>query len=85
MKAHLQDIADVRALIQLYIDGSGGDAAKLKDDIAQLVLEDYFMAHPDAARRRHHALLDAGALCATWRALTGRDKAAWSPALAARL
>lgn len=54
----------------------------LKDGITQLVLEDYFTAHPDAARRRHHALVDAKALCATWRALTGRDDAHWSPSLA---
>jgi hypothetical protein len=53
----------------------------LKDGITQLVLEDYFRAHPDAARRRHHALVDAKALCATWRALTGRDQCSWSPAL----
>ena len=31
MKDHLQDIADVRAVIQLYIDGASGDAAKLKE------------------------------------------------------
>ena len=30
MKDHLQDIADVRAVIQLYIDGAGGDPTKLK-------------------------------------------------------
>lgn len=27
---HLQDLADVRSLIQLYIDGSNGDADKLR-------------------------------------------------------
>jgi hypothetical protein len=30
MSAYLQDLADVRALIQLYIDGSNGDVAKLQ-------------------------------------------------------
>lgn len=30
MPTYLQDLDDVRALIQLYIDGSNGDVAKLK-------------------------------------------------------
>ena len=31
MKNHLQDIAEVRAVVQLYIDGANGDAAKLRE------------------------------------------------------
>ena len=54
----------------------------LKDGITQLVLEDYFDAHPEAKRRRHHALVDAQALRMAWLALTGRIEAPWSPALA---
>ena len=42
MKDHLQDIADVRAVIQLYIDGACGDAAKLKEAF-----------HPDALMFGH--------------------------------
>lgn len=30
----------------------------LKEGITQRVLEDWFKAHPDQARRRHHALVD---------------------------
>ena len=37
MKSHLQDIADVRAVVQLYIDGASGDPAKLREAF-----------HPDA-------------------------------------
>lgn len=37
MKDHLQDITEVRAVIQLYIDGASGDASKLKEAF-----------HPDA-------------------------------------
>jgi len=42
MKDHLQDIADVRAVVQLYIDGASGDAAKLKEAF-----------HPDARMFGH--------------------------------
>ena len=42
MKDHLDDIADVRAGIQLYIDGASGDAAKLKEAF-----------HPDARMFGH--------------------------------
>lgn len=54
----------------------------LKDGITQLVLEDYFDAHPNAKQRRHHALVDAQALRMAWLALTGRVAAPWSRALA---
>lgn len=37
MRSHLQDIADVRAVVQLYIDGASGDPAKLEEAF-----------HPDA-------------------------------------
>lgn len=57
-------------------------ARMLKEGIMQLVLEDYFEAHPDQARRRHHALVDAQALRMAWLALIGRTEAPWSPALA---
>jgi hypothetical protein len=42
MKDHLQDIAGVRAVIQLYIDGASGDATKLKEAF-----------HPDARMFGH--------------------------------
>jgi hypothetical protein len=42
MKSHLQDIADVRAVVQLYVDGASGDAAKLKEAF-----------HPDARMFGH--------------------------------
>ena len=44
----------------------------LKDGITQMVLEDWFEAHPDDLRRRHHALVDASALRMAWLAFTGR-------------
>lgn len=53
----------------------------LKDGIIQMVLEDWFEAHPDEQRRRHHALVDASALRMAWLALTGRVDASWSPTL----
>ena len=42
MKDHLQDIADVRSLVQLYVDGASGDVAKLKEAF-----------HPDARMFGH--------------------------------
>ena len=42
MKDQLQDIADVRAVIDLYIEGASGDAGKLKDAF-----------HPDARMFGH--------------------------------
>jgi hypothetical protein len=54
----------------------------LKDGMTQLVLEDYFAAHPDARQRRHHALVDAHALRTAWLALNDRVDAPWSPTLA---
>lgn len=42
MSDYLQDLADVRAIIELYIDGSNGDVAKLKQAF-----------HPDARMMGH--------------------------------
>ena len=53
----------------------------LKEGITQLVLEDWFAAHPVDQSRRHHAGVDAQALRMTWLAVTGRIAAPWSPAL----
>lgn len=47
MKDQLQDIADVRAVIQLYIEGASGDAAKLKEAF-----------HPDARMFGHIGDMD---------------------------
>lgn len=54
----------------------------LVGDTTQRVLEEYFAAHPDAMCRRHHALVDAHALRATWLALTERVDVPWSQARA---
>lgn len=54
----------------------------LKDGLTQMVLEDWFEAHPDECRRRHHAMVDACALRKTWLALTSREEAPWSSTLA---
>ncbi len=42
MSSYLQDLTDVRAIIQLYIDGSNGDVAKLEQAF-----------HPDARMMGH--------------------------------
>lgn len=42
MSSYMQDLDDVRALIQLYIEGSNGDVAKLKQAF-----------HPDARMMGH--------------------------------
>ena len=42
MKDQLQDIAEVRALVQLYVEGASGDAAKLEQAF-----------HPDARMFGH--------------------------------
>jgi hypothetical protein len=47
MKNHLQDIADVRALVQLYVEGASGDATKLKEAF-----------HPDAHMFGHIGEMD---------------------------
>jgi hypothetical protein len=47
MSDHLQDLADVRAIIQLYIDGSNGDVDKLKQAF-----------HPDARMMGHIGAVD---------------------------
>jgi hypothetical protein len=47
MSTYLQDLDDVRAVIQLYIDGSNGDVAKLKEAF-----------HPDARMFGHIGPMD---------------------------
>lgn len=47
MQSHLNDLEAVRALIQLYIDGSNGDVAKLKEAF-----------HPDARMMGHIGPVD---------------------------
>ena len=47
MHDHLKDLEDVRAVIQLYIDGSNGDVAKLKQAF-----------HPDARMMGHIGPMD---------------------------
>jgi Putative lumazine-binding len=47
MANYLQDLDDVRALIQLYVDGSNGDVAKLKKAF-----------HPDARMYGHIGPMD---------------------------
>lgn len=47
MKAHLDDLDEVRAVIQLYIDGANGDVAKLKQAF-----------HPDARMMGHVGAMD---------------------------
>ena len=42
MQSHLNDLEEVRELIQLYIDGANGDVAKLKEAF-----------HPDARMMGH--------------------------------
>lgn len=44
----------------------------LKDGAMGMLIEDYFAGHPDAAARRHHALIDAQALRMAWLVVTGR-------------
>ena len=47
MQTHLNDLEEVRAVIQLYIDGSNGDVAKLKQAF-----------HPDARMMGHIGPMD---------------------------
>lgn len=51
----------------------------LKDDLTAMILEDWFLANPGEAARRHHALVDANALRTAWLAATGKMDAEWSP------
>ena len=44
----------------------------LKEGATGKLVEDYFSGHPEAASRRHHALVDAGALRMAWLVVTGR-------------
>jgi hypothetical protein len=47
MDSHIKDLEAVRAVIQLYIDGSNGDVAKLKQAF-----------HPDARMMGHVGAMD---------------------------
>lgn len=51
----------------------------LQDALIAEVLEDWFLAHPQEAARRHHALVDANALRMAWLAVNGAIDAVWSP------
>lgn len=44
----------------------------LKEGATGMLIEDYFVGHPGAAARRHHALIDAEALRMAWLVVTGR-------------
>lgn len=44
----------------------------LKDGCMLRAIEDYFAGHPEAAARRHHAMVDAQALRLAWLVVTGR-------------
>lgn len=50
----------------------------IRERLVAMLLEDWFQAHPDAAARRHHAMVDAEALCQAWSAATHRSSAPWS-------
>ena len=47
MDSHLKDLEEVRAVIQLYVDGANGDVAKLKQAF-----------HPDARMMGHIGPMD---------------------------
>ena len=51
----------------------------VRSDLASMILEDWFVAHPEEAARRHHAMVDANALRIAWLAATGQIEAQWSP------
>ncbi|AKC88044.1 3'-5' exoribonuclease [Pseudoxanthomonas suwonensis] len=54
----------------------------LKEGAMGMLVEDYFAAHPEAAARRHHALVDAEALRQAWLAVTGHiPPPAWARTL----
>lgn len=51
----------------------------LRSELASMILEDWFLAHPEEAARRHHAMVDANALRIAWLATNGQIDADWSP------
>lgn len=53
----------------------------LKEGLMGMVVEDYFAAHPEAAARRHHAMVDAEALRQAWLAVIGRIPPTWARTL----
>jgi hypothetical protein len=71
-------------LLPSELEGSGPPPADLqtmllKDDLTAMILEDWFLANPGEAARRHHALVDANALRTAWLAANGKMDAEWSP------
>lgn len=54
----------------------------LKDGATGMLVENYFAGHPEAAARRHNALVDAEALRMAWLVVTGRlPEPAWARTL----
>jgi hypothetical protein len=51
----------------------------LTSDLVSMILEDWFLAHPREAARRHHAMVDANALRVACLAADGQMQAEWSP------
>ncbi|MBU8974516.1 3'-5' exoribonuclease [Lysobacter sp. MMG2] len=49
-----------------------------REGLTTVLLEDWFAAHPEQAKRRHNALVDARALRMAWMAATGRIDPHWS-------
>ena len=62
-------------------DGNDSQVPKelLRNDLISMILEDWFIAHPQEAARRHHAMVDANALRIAWLASNGLVDAEWSP------
>ncbi|RPE82068.1 uncharacterized protein DUF5051 [Vulcaniibacterium tengchongense] len=50
----------------------------VRDDLISMILEDWFLANPEEAARRHHAMVDANALRLAWLAASGLLDAPWS-------
>ena len=50
----------------------------VREGLTTVLLEDWFAAHPEEAKRRHNAMVDARALRMAWMAATGRIKPHWS-------
>ncbi|HEY0661300.1 MAG TPA: hypothetical protein VGD21_08300 [Lysobacter sp.] len=50
----------------------------VREGLVTVLIEDWFAAHPNEAKRRHNALIDARALRMAWMAATGRIDPHWS-------
>lgn len=65
------------------LPGEGCESAVAKEllrsNLTSMILEDWFLAHPEEAARRHHAMVDANALRIAWLATNGHIDADWSP------